>query len=787
MASAAHEWHCKPWPTTTPWTSPRSYVAWEIDEDCVNLTNQRHQVHHRGNFLQDDLRDLQKFVQQQDPQAIGAIILTAGPPCPDYSRILGDNGRGRHGDEGIKFEQFCQWQKDLIPLMAPRKTVRLVENVVPHRRADVGYFEGKLNCKAIVWDAADFKRVSRPRVWWSDIDWNSPIIKQVLGSEPHWTKHFGTARLHCPQPISAVEIPDGWQSPECWHTGGVLHCLTTPAPTDEGRQAPRSCKGKLDSATYNRWSAAERQFAPWHYEDTVVMQSPTGELTTPPITTKETAHELPINYTANFPEKVRHRMLGNSWHVGMARLLLWILVLQIQQSTACATVPARVEPYPNLRHIKDLWFEEPLIPGPAPKQLSQSCLLEQCQDMWHHWALSKTLPNPNTELWIVEKGLQQVLHHQDECGSDLPNLRARVCEEVAELRAHLQHATSSWFASLPQHIQALYQTPESCIQLPLLHHLAELGQWQDPALLRELQAGFPLLGGLQLGLGWEQRTDNRNQHPLPMMDFMRHNEAYVRRKLNRHRVDPHWRTLAAEIAQEVELGRMEGPFSSPTSWPKKTVVLPLFKHTQTLLPGPQTHGATSVSFAIIQTGSDGKPKIRRGEDWRRAHHNQTVMVSDRPHNHRPPTFVALAAEFSQRNLNSTIWGSDRENAYRQLPVEEPCHTWTILFTEGGPTLWRHRALLFGATGSVWSYGRVGDFLCWLARTFLLTPAIHYVDDYAAVEAATLPILFRSKPQPVTSMWLSFQTQQDATSWTIPQDPRSDHVDHPILLHPGTRS
>ena len=37
-------------------------------------------------------------------------------------------------------------------------------------------------------------------------------------------------------------------------------------------------------------------------------------------------------------------------------------------------------------------------------------------------------------------------------------------------------------------------------------------------------------------------------------------------------------------------------------------------------------------------------------------------------------------------------------------------TWVILFTPSGVTLWRHKALLFGSTGSVWAYCRTADLV-----------------------------------------------------------------------------
>ena len=57
----------------------------------------------------------------------------------------------------------------------------------------------------------------------------------------------------------------------------------------------------------------------------------------------------------------------------------------------------------------------------------------------------------------------------------------------------------------------------------------------------------------------------------------------------------------------------------------------------------------------------------------------------------------------------------------------------LLITPDGPTLWHHHVLLFGSAASVWGYNRFGDALTALARVLTLTPALHYVDDYGAIQ------------------------------------------------------
>ena len=164
-------------------------------------------------------------------------------------------------------------------------------------------------------------------------------------------------------------------------------------------------------------------------------------------------------------------------------------------------------------------------------------------------------------------------------------------------------------------------------------------------------------------------------------------------------------------------------------------VTPSKGHRRTLLPLPHPDPYIAMAFSIEQTGSDGNTKIRRGEDWRRSGHNATCTMHDQPFHHTPDHFVSLGLEFlgddPRRPLS--VWGHDHDGAYRQLPLRDPREACVLLLTPDGPTLWSHNVLLFGWAASVWSYNRFSDILVACSRTMILSPAMHYVDDYGSME------------------------------------------------------
>ncbi|CAE7864907.1 DNMT3A, partial [Symbiodinium necroappetens] len=385
-------------------------------------------------------------------------------------------------------------------------------------------------------------------------------------------------------------------------------------------------------------------------------------------------------------------------------------------------------------NIKEQWHH-------LPKGDYDEFDLSHLEDPDEHWRQSRVMPHPEAKDASIEPGLKQWLQVWSRMRPHLAELRDAVAQQIEDLVDDLQEDTEAWYANLAPHVQKAYrsETRTCSLQLPALEKVCNLFGWQDRDIFKELTHGFRLLGPLAPGLGWKTRNDLRYADPMPLDEFLQKNELYVKDKLRRCRVDPCWEAMAQEIASDVTKGRMEGPFSSPASWPKQAVPLTTFSHTSKLEKGPIAHKPTCFAFAVHQVGSDGKPKVRRAEDWRRSFANATVGAKDSPTYHDISTYVQLAVAIKQKHPQAQllIWGLDHEAAYRQLAAEDPDHTWVILPTPHGITLWRHTVLMFGSVASVWAYCRIADLMSWLCRACLLTPALHFVDDFGSCEDADL--------------------------------------------------
>ena len=420
-------------------------------------------------------------------------------------------------------------------------------------------------------------------------------------------------------------------------------------------------------------------------------------------------------------------------------------------------------------------------------------------------AWAHTLTHPAHHAGLIDPSIVEAILLLHMFGPRTNDVRRRIVADLALLHDDMEEDIQAWYDGLPPDSKKLYTShlaPNNIVPIPVLLRLLQWLGIETTSLQQELSSGFTMLGEVQAGLGWKNRTDNHYSRPTPVAQFFRENDIYIQEQLSRPH-DKHWRMMLEEILEEVALDRMDGPFEAPPGWrrrttaPEGTTLKPLHHHTI----------AVAVAFAILQIGSDGADKVRRGEDWRRSGHNRTVRVTDAPHHHTVDDYItvgkllrhglrpvdlghmlgsqehsqdyhqgtcscgrvdhrhrstrscggtaqtdhrdtcpcgghdcdtcpfghAVHSAMSGRKVPLDIWGHDHDGAYRQYAAGDANATYVLLQTPAGPTLWRHRALLFGAVASVWGYNRMGDLLCLIARAYLAVPALHYVDDYGGDE------------------------------------------------------
>ena len=714
--------------------------SWEIDPAAQHII----QTHYPDTIQLGDIHQTNwpQFLQELSQVAQGTnVLVCAGPPCPDFSRVRGKNAPGKEGPVGKLFVTFSSILEQ-ITQQFPDVLV-MVENVIFQQPEEVQFFETKLRATAIVCDSADLQVVRRPRLWWTRIDWEKV-------PEQTWHTHANLPQLKLPpswrQCPHYIFNPEGEPHHRLVDGRTILPTMLTPAKTMQGRSMPST--SRPSKPALQRWTEDNAQYSPWFYEDeNMSWNGETG--TTLLIEQKERAHGFPPGWTDGADMHSRHCMLGNSWHTWVAIFILSIMLNIPVASGFHISMNALWRPHRNphclghsrLDQMRSLWLNFEHDEVRPSKALPEAGLVKSIIVEEH---LQKALANPDPRAMKQRPfhPIRFAIQILEWAGADIALWRNEVLDEIEALIDDFADITTDWWNSRPLHVQKAYakttigqgDTISSCSQIPLLQHLLSFFQHPDLATLSdEFDNGFFLMGNLPPGYGWRPRTDNKYQNPISPAEFKRANQQYQHTKVCRPRLD-FSDVMLSEVMSEVKMGRMEGPFEAPTHWPRQAVAVqanPMTAHLQTR---PCDEVAAALAFPIHQVGSDDKDKVRRGEDWRRSCHNSTVSVADAPHHDTVDEFVALARHlFDAGHSDLQIWGHDHEGAYRQLPLRNPNEAFLILNTPAGPTLWRHNVLLFGAVGSVWAYNRVGDVITWLSAVLFGIPALHYVDDYGSVE------------------------------------------------------
>ena len=711
-------------------------LSWENNEACADFTHERFGSIKMGDVTNIDIDQTVAYIDQRLGQQEFIVLITAGPPCPDFSRLK-KSPKGVDGESGWLFQHMIDVEYKLRLKFKGRPVETVIENVLPHHslRDQLLEMTKPLCMPPIVIDAADGGLVHRKRLWWTSIDWQD--VEAKLSRTTPWSTSWKTdddwPRLH--NPVAAdLQAPlqhKGFSLPTCLQQNNKLfHCLTTPSQTLEGRSVPQPNRSRpVSPSTTQRWQDDHHRYPPWQYEEHFLTQWPDGSFSTAPTELREQLQGLQSGYTeklAGGDHTQREVALGNAWHLPTA---VWILFL-VLLGTADAALP-RSPRESALDKVVNLWMATRVPFGPPPRRSGAEYMPQFSWTEHLDWALHRDTNMTPKELdptltWCLE---HRHLFHP------LTRFQDDVIAEIKDLVLDFEEHTMAWFHTLPPHVQRAYKHKDSVTQIPILIHLLRrLGYPQTEVLYRELSEGFPLMGKLTPGVNWHVRQDRKYLQPTPMDDFKQKNREYIRNKLEANRVDDHWKFMLDEILAEVKLGRMNGPFKAPTWWPRPAVATTQ-PGTDVLLDLPHDDPFIAMAFSIEQTGSDGNTKIRRGEDWRRSGHNATCIMHDQPYHHTPDHFVSLGLAFLENNRSTPlrVWGHDHDGAYRQLPLHDPRQAYVLLLTPDGPTLWSHNVLLFGSAASVWSYNRFGDVLVACSRTLVLSPALHYVDDYGSME------------------------------------------------------
>ena len=590
--------------------------AWELDPACQQVVKSRHpEVVQKGDALTTDPAGVVEALRTQC-QKDTFVLVTCAPPCPDFSQIKGSLSLGTAGPEGRKFVDWIhKWWK---PFSSSCKFELgfLVENVTMSQQVQTS-LDNLLQTRSFMSDAASFGLVSRPRLWWASHI--KPPENLQLAPQPiaagmaRWRKWNRNWELlpsssRFPRQVAATCRVGRF-------SGSVrFPCLTTPAPTQEGRPPPPKRKREESPETMARWRQDSQQFAPWHYRAYALVE-PHGKVGPPTAEVREFLHDFPVGYTAGSPERERCKQLGNSWHLPTSRFILFVLlfsaqVLQVSSSSQpqwytplpSPTFEVRYHPEgsrPLLRACS--WWRRAQLTW-DPNEYTHGPLVGPDTCPRQHFAWATAVRWEDAFPAKLNPCLQWAYDQQQTFGPKLVQWRQAVVEDITGFVQECAEDQEAWLATSPQHVRKVYKqgTPGYVFQLLAFSHLLKLLDFSEwDALVHDLFWGFPLLGHVPPGSGWLLRSDAKYSNPWTKEQFEAFNTEHVRQIVSKPRNDEHAETMLQEVLKEATKARFVGPYSL-----------------QWLQAQSERHNVYAArAFAIIQDD-----KIRRGDDWLRSAH-----------------------------------------------------------------------------------------------------------------------------------------------------------------------
>ncbi|CAE7839270.1 unnamed protein product, partial [Symbiodinium microadriaticum] len=153
-------------------------LSWENNEACADFTHERFGSIQMGDVTNIDIDQTVAYIDQRLGQQDFIVLITAGPPCPDFSRLK-KSPKGVDGETGWLFQHMIDVEYKLRLKFKGRPVETVIENVLPHHslRDQLLEMTKPLCMPPIVIDAADGGLIHRKRLWWTSIDWQDVEAK----------------------------------------------------------------------------------------------------------------------------------------------------------------------------------------------------------------------------------------------------------------------------------------------------------------------------------------------------------------------------------------------------------------------------------------------------------------------------------------------------------------------------------------------------------------------------------------------------------------------------------
>ena len=257
---------------------------------------------------------------------VGVVLLGAGPPCQDVSKLNADRRGSQRGQRSSLYKEIPRI-KDLVTKAFPWAQTRLmVESVASMDDEDRESMSRDLGLHPVKVDSGNISLARRPRLYWCS--WE---IREEAGCRLEPPTGEGWYQFRVVNLEATVDPCDFVESGWFLQPGCRMATFTTSRPSDRPGRKPAGIH-TCDEATLYRWRQDSHRYPPYQYKPEFCVHHLDGRVRVPSIREREVVLGFPLDYTqhclkkserlgARFDDE-RKTLLGNSWSVPVVASLL---------------------------------------------------------------------------------------------------------------------------------------------------------------------------------------------------------------------------------------------------------------------------------------------------------------------------------------------------------------------------------------------------------------------------------------------------------------------------------
>lgn len=216
-----------------------------------------------------------------------------------------------------------------------------------------------------------------------------------------------------------------------------------------------------------------------------------------PAEVKEQLHCSPVKFIAvgNMADRSRHRVLANSWHLGVIKFLMAINFSNLPTAT---THPAAPPAQSAIQVCCDLSMVEAHGMGPLQWNWDDT-IMRPAHSELDHWQGFFQAINPAFADPQAERGALQAANKLRHMIGDIPRLRQEVVSELSCMSEDWDSRTLQWMSTLPTHVMQVYHSSNaSMVQVPVFRHFLRLCGYADVENPTEdMTWGFHVVGPMR--------------------------------------------------------------------------------------------------------------------------------------------------------------------------------------------------------------------------------------------------------------------------------------------------